>query len=46
MCAVQGKTLFNGEGDEGLGLGLGCLSLAAMRWSNAAKFRATARLNG
>ena len=30
MCAVQGKTLFNREGDEGLGLCLGYLSLAAV----------------
>src|SRR5215475_6937219 len=30
VCAVQGKTLFNREGDEGLGLGLGYSSLAAV----------------
>ena len=30
MCALQGKTLFNREGNEGLGLCLGCLSLAAV----------------
>ena len=37
MCAVHEKTMFDREGDEGLGLCLGCLSLAAIETEQRCK---------